>query len=726
MGTGYGFPCRSEMRCLSPFLPTPGRYAPLSTLPRSTAVPSPARYLPPLRRTSLSTAESTGGRNHTMTATSLAQTPGAGGTKEAQAGLTWRALLIAILLTIACGLWVRQAEIMVISTQVSEAVPAIPALGALLFLLALNPLLRLVWRRAQLSRVEILTIYTFTAIAVSMAGVGVIRYWLASITYPFYFARPGNDLASLQRWIPTWMVPHNASVIEGLYMGAGPVPWGAWLIPLLAWTGFFASFWAAMLCLVALVRKRWMEEERLSFPVVELTLEMTEPGAGRAAKRPFFLNPVMWIGFSLTLLFNLINILHALYPSLPGLAWYWYAGPSGLGLPWSSFFPLAIYFTPLLIGFGFLVSTEISFSIWFFFLLYKLEGLLFASYGAAGRDLPYPQEQSIGAFLFLGIGLLWGARGTIRHAFLELVGRARAPADAAAPFPLRWALVGLMVSSAAAFLFCHLAGLAAWTAFAYLAILGLVALVCARIRAEAGLPLVWAFPFWMQKKILIYTFGTALLVQGGRPASLTMLALLAFLSRGYFPSLIGYQIDGLKTAEQVRMKSSHMAGVLMLALVFGLGVAYYFHLVPYYQYGVVHLRDGAMWGTDLAQGDFGEVLTATRIPLTPDAGRIAATVWGVVATGALAWLRPFLGSSPFHPLGFAVATAYGDLVWFPFLIVWVCKTLILRYGGIKLYRSAIPGFLGFALGHVFTAGVVWGLLGAAVPDLVSGYQVWFG
>jgi hypothetical protein len=661
-----------------------------------------------------------------MTATSLPRVQGAGVTKQVQAGLTWRALLLAVLLTIACGYWVRQAEIMVISTQISEAVPAIPALGALLLLLALNPLLRRVWRRAQLSRVEILTIYTFAAIATSMAGVGVIRYWLATITYPFYFARPGNDLASLQRWIPVWMVPHRESIIEGLYMGAGPVPWGAWLVPLLAWSGFFAAFWAAMLCAMTLVRKRWMEEERLGFPVVELALEMTEPTAGRATKRPFFLNPVMWIGFSLTFFFNLINILHALYPSLPGLAWYWYTGPSGLGLPWSSVFPIAIYFTPLLIGFGFLVSTEISLSIWFFFLLYKLEGLLLASYGATGADLPYPQEQSIGAFLFLGLGLLWGARRAIKQAFLELIGRAREPADPAAPFPLRWALVGLVVSCLAVFLFCHLAGLAAWAAFTYLAILGLVALVCARIRAEAGMPLVWAFPFWMQKKVLIYTLGTALFIQGGRPASLTMLALFAFLSRGYFPSLIGYQIDGLKTAEQIRMKASHMAAVIMLALLVGLGVAYYFHLAPYYQYGVVHLRDGEMWGTGLAQADFGEVMTAIRTPLTPDVGRIVATGWGVVAAGVLVWLRQFLGSSPFHPLGFAVATAYGDLVWFPFLIVWVCKTLILRYGGIKLYRAAIPGFLGFALGHVFAAGVVWGLLGAAVPDLVSGYQVWFG
>lgn len=58
------------------------------------------------------------------------------------AGLTWRAVVISVVLTIVCGIWVRQAEIVVIATQISEAVPAIPALGVLILLVAINPLLR--------------------------------------------------------------------------------------------------------------------------------------------------------------------------------------------------------------------------------------------------------------------------------------------------------------------------------------------------------------------------------------------------------------------------------------------------------------------------------------------------------------------------------------------------------------------------------------------------------
>jgi len=645
---------------------------------------------------------------------------------QATEGLTWRALLLAVLLTIICGVWVRQAEILVIATQITESVPAIPALAVLFLLLALNPLLRFLRRGAQFSRVEMLTVYTFVGIAISMAGCGVARYWVSTVTALWWWATPANGMASLQRFIPTWLVPHSSPTILGLYMGGGSVPWEEWWVPLLAWTGFFAVFWCAMLCLLVLVRKRWMQEERLSFPIVELALEMTESGTGRATQRPFFLNPIMWIGFSLTFLFNLINIVHALRPAMPGIPWYTSVGPTNASLPWNTVFPLTVAFTPLLIGFGFLVSTEVSFSIWFFFFVYKFEALLAGSLGYNTAGIPYPQEQSMGAFLLLGLGLLWSTRGTFKRALLDLFTRAPSPRDPGSPFPLRWALLGFAASSLLVLGFCCLAGMAAWLALLYLGLLGCVALVCARIRAEAGIPLIWAFPFYIPKQMLMYTFGSAALLSNGGPASLTALALLTFLARGYFPALIGYQVDSFKTAEQTRMKPSHMAVVVMLALLVGVAVAFYFHLVPYYQYGSTHLRNGDIWGTWLAYSDFGQVTQVQRTALAPDPSRIVATGGGFVAAALLVWLRSALGAFPLHPLGFAVATAAGDIVWLSFLIVWVCKTLILRYGGIRLYRAAIPAFLGFALGHVFTAGVVWGLLGAFVPDLVSGYAVWFG
>ena len=43
-------------------------------------------------------------------------------------------------------------------------------------------------------------------------------------------------------------------------------------------------------------------------------------------------------------------------------------------------------------------------------------------------------------------------------------------------------------------------------------------------------------------------------------------------------------------------------------------------------------------------------------------------------------------------------------------VAWVMKILVLRFGGLRGYRAALPFFLGMVLGDAFIAGV-WALVG---------------
>ncbi len=43
--------------------------------------------------------------------------------------------------------------------------------------------------------------------------------------------------------------------------------------------------------------------------------------------------------------------------------------------------------------------------------------------------------------------------------------------------------------------------------------------------------------------------------------------------------------------------------------------------------------------------------------------------------------------------------------WTPFFIAWLCKVMILRYGGPRLYRSALPFFLGLVVGDFINGGL---------------------
>ncbi len=62
---------------------------------------------------------------------------------------------------------------------------------------------------------------------------------------------------------------------------------------------------------------------------------------------------------------------------------------------------------------------------------------------------------------------------------------------------------------------------------------------------------------------------------------------------------------------------------------------------------------------------------------------------------------------PFHPIGYGLAVSYAmDYFWFTALIGWLCKTLTIRYGGIKMYRQALPFFMGLILGDYVTASIL--------------------
>jgi hypothetical protein len=96
---------------------------------------------------------------------------------------------------------------------------------------------------------------------------------------------------------------------------------------------------------------------------------------------------------------------------------------------------------------------------------------------------------------------------------------------------------------------------------------------------------------------------------------------------------------------------------------------------------------------------------------------------GALVTLALGFLRQNVLWWPFHPIGYVLAhTGTGFSFWSHYLIAWAAKSLVLRYGGMGMYRKSIPFVIGIILGDILTqtiwsAGAV--LLGAPVYQFVS-------
>ena len=79
---------------------------------------------------------------------------------------------------------------------------------------------------------------------------------------------------------------------------------------------------------------------------------------------------------------------------------------------------------------------------------------------------------------------------------------------------------------------------------------------------------------------------------------------------------------------------------------------------------------------------------------------------GAVATLLLGTLRLRFPWWPLHPVGFTVGYVYPVRVTaFTVFLVWAFKSLVLRVGGIGLYRNLQPFFLGLLIGYTLGVGV---------------------
>lgn len=651
------------------------------------------------------------------------------GQPPALTGLSLRALLVAVVLTVLASFWIDQSEVVKFFCQITESVPAVPAVAALVLLVLLNPLLRRLWQRLALSRIEILGVYAFLTVATSMAGCGIVRFFINTIPVLFYFDTPENNFAEYQRFLPDWLISHDREVIRQLYEGSesGAIPWHAWATPIVAWLGLFLALWLVMLCLTVLFRRQWAEKEKLVYPLLYLPLEVTEGIDGRAMVADFFRNRIMWIGFAIAVLYNVSNIVNAYNPSFMTIGKYYDIGRLFTERPLSALRPMQLHYRPEMIGFGYLVSTEVALSTWVFYLFLKLQSLVAVTAGVEISGFPFGQEQSTGAYVGLALALAWIGRGHLGDVLRKALGRAPDVRDDDEPMSYRTVVFGGAASLLGLLGWMIAAGMAPWLALVYTALILMIAVVYTRIRAEVGVPLIWMFPYYGHFKAIKYFTNSRALLHNNEWRSGTIFTTLVFLSRGYFPSLMGYQAESYRLCQEVGIKPKHMSWTLILAMVVGFLVGVWLHLRSYYAFGAGGLRALEGWGAGISKSEYTLLTGYAKADTPPDLPRIVATLAGLVQALVLTGVRMVFLKFPLHPLGLAMATSYGELVWGTFFIVWLIKSLVIKLGGMRAYRQLIPGFIGLALGHFFTAGVVYDLFGTfAQAEWYQRYGVWFG
>ncbi|HAZ64347.1 MAG TPA: hypothetical protein DCZ72_12170, partial [Armatimonadetes bacterium] len=146
-------------------------------------------------------------------------------------------------------------------------------------LLALNFIAGKIWR-PFFNATDFIVIYFMIAIGTALAGHDQAQVLIGVICWPIYKATAENNWTeSFGEFIPRYLIPRDPEALKDLFVGHSSffAHWQAWVVPLGAWLGFTVVLLFSFFCINVVVRRQWVENERLTFPLVALPLEMVEP-----------------------------------------------------------------------------------------------------------------------------------------------------------------------------------------------------------------------------------------------------------------------------------------------------------------------------------------------------------------------------------------------------------------------------------------------------------------
>ncbi len=631
--------------------------------------------------------------------------------------VTWRAITIALVLMPLQSAWIVHMEAIRNYTWPSMLALPLETVFVLLLLTGANVVAKRRLPRWALSQGELLTIYVMLAISGVIAGFGQLQQVISWAIAPIGRATKENQWDQLfWQYLQDWLVLTDGDSLEALFRGDTTLftrqHLAEWAPVAFSWGAFFVAFFAVMMALNVLLRRRWIEEERLTFPLVQVPLAVTEP-TGQV-----FRNRLLWIGCGLALALGMLNGLHALFPSMPSFQPDFGNLNAHLGRRWSCFSKHGGPFWPpypWAIGVAIFMPLEVSFSYWFFFWVVKLEewATLLTGWDIA-PDAPFVYQQSAAALLAVGLYAVWSARKHLWRVAGGVVRPRQDLGDRDEPVPYRAAVAVLLASIAFLSVFLWRAGMPIWLVPLFLSLYLSASLALSRIPAELGAPANEIHDAGPQQILTQIVTPASFPVRG-----LVVLTLLGWTSRSYGVDPTPHQMGGFKMAERTGLTTRGLLGAMFIAAAAGLVYGYLAILIPLYQLGADSSKLEFNTSGVYAFTELETWLTG----VSPATGyRSTAMGFGFIFTLFLYAMRSRFLWWPFHPLGYLMAPLwFTHHLWLPVFIAWVVKLILLRYGGLRTYAAALPFFLGLILGDC-VAGSLWALLSLIVE--MPTYGVW--
>lgn len=648
-------------------------------------------------------------------------------------GVTLRAFLLGLVFTAGIA-WMNCYFVTKYNVHMIGGIQMpLGSIFILLFMvLAINLLLRGLGKMGlgrflpEFSPAELLTIYSMSIFGALVSTSGCDNVFLVSGPALFYFATPENGWAQLfNKYVPAWFAPgwngstYDKSVIDPVYVGgltADKIPWHAWGPMLTGWGIFLFFVYALMFFTALMFRKQWTQREALPFPLVEVPVQMAS-GDTRGQSPPtasFWGNRAMWAGLLLAIFVHLFKGMNALYPDWPIFPVNMHGSVRLLFTerPWNAMPAISAELYLGGIGLAYLLTREVSFSFWFFFLLmgfthvaaqmlgFSVEGMQRA--GIMGRP-SFIIYQSTGAWIMMAVILTWTAREYIGKLFRQAFGANRGDADE--PYSPRFIVFGFLLSLIGLLAWSWFAGINLLIASTFFVLFLVTSLVLTRTVIEGGFMFPQP-PYYTLEVMTNGIFGSSLNADSLTKLSFVQPMLMVDMRTSVLPAFL----HTMKMAEVLRLEPRQVRR-LLAAVVVALAVTVAVTVIVSLQ--VLYQQGGLIGYTWFSKGA-PETTFKTAADTIKSAPGIDLPSVGWMFLGAFIVFLLVQGRSrflwfPLHPLGYLVAPAYPvTRLWFSFFLGWLIKSLIMKYGGSDTYVKLRPFMIGMIIGNI-VAMLFWSM-----------------
>ena len=631
-----------------------------------------------------------------------------------QRGVTLRAVLIGLaFIPINVYLVVQWETVWDIQDPTTLTI-AFNAVFCLFLLIAVNLPFRRYLPSVALHQGELITVYSILMVAVPVSGHDFTHSIMGTLGNAHWFATPENEWATLFRgYVPDWLEP-QVHVLDGYFTGQSSFYTSrhilGWFQPMLWWTLFLMVQSYVMICADIIMRKQWIEREKLTYPLVHLPFEMTRTSGAES----LFKNGLFWIGFGSAAGICLLNGFSMLFPVVPSIPVSYDLDQHFVERPWSALRSLRgmpVHVNPFAIGLAFAVPLDLLFSCWVFFLVWKFQFVLGSAFGVNVPQYPFVSQQLLGAYLGILVIALWLARKHLRSVFQVIASFRGGAEDSTEPMRYRTAALGAVLGIAFLVGFCYHAGMSVSFVLAFFVIYFLILVAFTRMRAELGPP-AHGIPHFGPFQLIVSIVGSRRLPVQTLVASAPHWT----HTKGFQSQPMPAYMESFKLADRSGLDTRNIWKVCLLATFVSVIVTFWAFLDLSYKWG----GPGA-WRGNLAYNVIERLL---KQPVGADSASLMSTAFGSIFVLGGTVLRLRFLWWPLHPIAYPLAGYHFFAhLWFPFLVSWLIKAPLLKYGGIRAYRKALPLFLGLILGD-FVLGTMWGSMGLLTGEPTYTFKNW--